>query len=159
MSENNDNMELFAGGDEFETPGHAWRTLKRLWRSVSNQYKRLIIVLVSVIFYTLLSIIAPLYSAHIVDLLWNSVKEAVSGGAAFHITWADGGRDIFFLLLIYLATALFYTLQSFLMSSFAETLSLRLRTEISQKLNRLPLSYFDRTKTGAVLSRAVNDLG
>ena len=158
MSENNDNMELFAGGDEFETPGHAWRTLKRLWRSVSNQYKRLIIVLVSVIFYTLLSIIAPLYSAHIVDLLWNSVKEAVSGGAAFHITWADGGRDIFFLLLIYLATALFYTLQSFLMSSFAETLSLRLRTEISQKLNRLPLSYFDRTKTGAVLSRAVNDL-
>ena len=46
MSENNDNMELFAGGDEFETPGHAWRTLKRLWRSVSNQYKRLIIVLV-----------------------------------------------------------------------------------------------------------------
>ena len=63
-----------------------------------------------------------------------------------------------FLLLIYLATALFYTLQSFLMSSFAETLSLRLRTEISQKLNRLPLSYFDRTKTGAVLSRAVNDL-
>lgn len=50
MSENNDNMELFAGGDEFETPGHAWRTLKRLWRSVSNQYKRLIIVLVSVIF-------------------------------------------------------------------------------------------------------------
>ena len=158
MSENNDNMELFAGGDEFETPGHAWRTQKRLWRSVSNQYKRLIIVLVSVIFYTLLSIIAPLYSAHIVDLLWNSVKEAVSGGAAFHITWADGGRDIFFLLLIYLATALFYTLQSFLMSSFAETLSLRLRTEISQKLNRLPLSYFDRTKTGAVLSRAVNDL-
>lgn len=99
-----------------------------------------------------------MYSAHIVDLLWNSVKEAVSGGAAFHITWADGGRDIFFLLLIYLATALFYTLQSFLMSSFAETLSLRLRTEISQKLNRLPLSYFDRTKTGAVLSRAVNDL-
>lgn len=158
MSENNDNMELFAGGDEFETPGHAWRTLIRLWRSVSNQYKRLIIVLVSVIFYTLLSIIAPLYSAHIVDLLWNSVKEAVSGGAAFYITWAGGGRDIFFLLLIYLATALFYTLQSFLMSSFAETLSLRLRTEISQKLNRLPLSYFYRTKTGAVLSRAVNDL-
>ena len=69
-----------------------------------------------------------------------------------------GGRDIFFLLLIYLAAGLFYTLQSLLMASFAERLSLRLRTEISEKLNRLPLSFFDRTKTGAILSRTVNDL-
>ena len=44
------------------------------------------------------------------------------------------------------------------MASFAERLSLRLRTEISEKLNRLPLSFFDRTKTGAILSRTVNDL-
>ena len=63
-----------------------------------------------------------------------------------------------FLLLIYLAAGLFYTLQSLLMASFAERLSLRLRTEISEKLNRLPLSFFDRTKTGAILSRTVNDL-
>ena len=57
-----------------------------------------------------------------------------------------------------LAAGLFYTLQSLLMASFAERLSLRLRTEISEKLNRLPLSFFDRTKTGAILSRTVNDL-
>lgn len=49
-------------------------------------------------------------------------------------------------------------LQSFLMASFAENLSLRLRTEISTKLNRLPLSYFDRNQTGAILSRTTNDL-
>lgn len=152
------NNELFAEDMDFEAPDHAWKTLKKVWRSADNQHKRLAVVLVSVVFYTCLSIWAPLYSVHIVDLLWNSIKQAVSGGAAFHITWEAGGRDIVCLLLIYVATALFYMLQSFLMSSFAETLSLRLRTEISRKLNRLPLSFFDRTKTGAILSRTVNDL-
>lgn len=157
MSENN-NAEIFADEMDFETPDHAWQTVKRLWRSASEQHKRLAVVLASVVLYTFLSIIAPLYSAHIVDLLWNSIKETITTGAAFQVTWATGGRDIVFLLLIYLATALFYTLQSFLMSSFAEDLNLRLRTEISEKLNRLPLSFFDRTKTGAILSRTVNDL-
>lgn len=158
MSEYNDSMDIMDDGMTFETPAHAGRTLKRLWRFVNDQHKRLTIVLVSVVFYTFLSIIAPAYSAHIVDLLWNGIKAAVTDGTAFRVTWADGGRDIFYLLLIYLATALFYTLQAYLMSSFAEKLSLRLRTEISAKLSRLPLSFFDRTKTGAVLSWTVNDL-
>ncbi|MDO4265009.1 MAG: ABC transporter ATP-binding protein [Eubacteriales bacterium] len=158
MDENQNITELMEEDPEFEMPKHAWPTVKRLWTSVNDQHRRLAIVLVSVILYTLLSIAAPLYSAQIVDLLWNKIREAFSGGQFFHITWADGGRDIWFLLLIYLATAFFYTLQSYLMASFAEKLSLRLRTDISKKLNRLPLAYFDRTKTGAVLSRTVNDL-
>lgn len=158
MSEYNNSMDIMDDGMTFETPAHAGRTLKRLWRFVNDQHKRLTIVLVSVVFYTFLSIIAPAYSAHIVDLLWNGIKAAITDGTAFRVTWADGGRDIFYLLLIYLATALFYTLQAYLMSSFAEKLSLRLRTEISAKLSRLPLSFFDRTKTGAVLSWTVNDL-
>ena len=158
MSENNNNVEVLADEMDFETPDHAWQTLKRVWRSVSDQHKRLAFVLVSVVLYTFLSIIAPLYSAHIIALLWNNIKETVTTGAAFQVTWAAGGRDMVFLLLIYLAAALFYTLQSFLMSSFAERLSLRLRIEISKKLNRLPLSFFDRTKTGEILSRTVNDL-
>lgn len=158
MSENNNNAQALTEEMDFEKPDHAWQTLKRLWHSTGDQHKRLAVVLVSVILYTFLSIIAPLYSAHIVDLLWSNIKEAITNGAAFQVTWATGGRDIVFLLLIYLATALFYTLQSFLMSSFAENLNLRLRTEISEKLNRLPLVFFDRTKTGAILSRTVNDL-
>lgn len=162
MSDNNtmteSTTELYM--DDFDTasPSHMGRTLKRLWVSVNDQHGRLAIVLVSVIFYTLLSVAAPLYSAYIVDLLWNSIQEAAAGGAVFRVTWDQGGRDIFFLLVIYLVTFLFYTLQSYLMSSFAENLSLRLRTEISAKLNRLPLSFFDKNKTGAILSRTTNDL-
>ena len=158
MNENSNPSDILMDDMDLETPDHAWKTVGRLWRSIGRQRKRLAVVLVSVIFYTLLSIAAPIYSAGVVDLLWDKVKEALQGGAVFRITWADGGSRIFFLLLIYLAAALFYALQSFLMASFAETLSLGLRTEIGAKLNRLPLSFFDRTRTGTILSCTVNDL-
>lgn len=156
MDENR--IEEFDEGFDVSAPDDAGKTLKRLWSSVSDQHRRLLIVLVSVIFYTLLSIVAPLYSADIVDLLWEKIKASLAEGATFSITWNDGGREIFGLLIIYLATGLFYLLQSFLMASFAEKLSLRLRSEIGEKLSRMPLAFFDRNKPGAVLSRITNDL-
>ena len=156
MDENR--IEEFDEGFDVSAPDDAVKTLKRLWSSVSDQHRRLLIVLVSVIFYTLLSIVAPLYSADIVDLLWEKIKASLAEGATFSITWNDGGREIFGLLIIYLATGLFYLLQSFLMASFAEKLSLRLRSEIGEKLSRMPLAFFDRNKPGTVLSRITNDL-
>ena len=96
MSENNNNLEVLADDMDFETPDHAWQTLKRMWRSVAEQHKRLAVALVSVVLYTTLSIIAPLYSAHIIDFLWNNIKETLASGVAFQITWEAGGRDIFF---------------------------------------------------------------
>lgn len=156
MDENR--IEEFDEGFDVSAPDDAGKTLKRLWSSVSDQHRRLLIVLVSVIFYTLLSIVAPLYSADIVDLLWEKIKASLAEGATFSITWNDGGREIFGLLIIYLATGLFYLLQSFLMASFAEKLSLRLRSEIGEKLSRMPLAFFDRNKPGTVLSRITNDL-
>ena len=59
MSENNNNVEVLADRNGLETPDHAWQTLKRMWRSVAEQHKRLAVVLVSVVLYTSLSIIAP----------------------------------------------------------------------------------------------------
>lgn len=132
MSENTNDTSLLTDDMDFETPDHAWKTLKRLWQFISNQQRRLAVVFVSVIFYTFLSIVAPLYSAHIVDLLWNRIKEAFTHGSTFSISWTEGGQDIFFLLLIYLAAAFFYALQSFLMSSFAETLSLRREQKLAR---------------------------
>lgn len=152
------NMENFDDGFDLSAPDNVRGTLKRLWTSVSDQQRRLAVVCISVIFYTVLSIAAPLYSAYIVDLLWAKIQAAFQDGTAFSISWDSGGKDLLFLLLLYLAAGAFYLLQSFLMASFAENLSLRLRNEISQKLSRLPLSFFDQNKPGAVLSRITNDL-
>ncbi len=151
-------MENFDDGFDLSAPDNVRGTLKRLWTSVSDQQRRLAVVCISVIFYTVLSIAAPLYSAYIVDLLWAKIQAAFQDGTAFSISWDSGGKDLLFLLLLYLAAGVFYLLQSFLMASFSENLSFRLRNEISRKLSRLPLSFFDKNKPGAVLSRITNDL-
>ena len=116
--------------------------------------------MVSVIFYTLLSIVAPLYSADIVDLLWEKIKASLAEGATFSITWNDGGREIFGLLIIYLATGLFYLLQSFLMASFAEKLSLTTEERDRRETQpAMPLAFFDRQQARhRILSRITNDL-
>lgn len=156
MAENETN--IFGEEQEMEIPANAGRTVLRLWKTMGRQQIRLIIVSVSVILYTVLSVAAPVYSAGIVDLLWREIRQALQGESVFRVTWEHGGKEIMILLLIYTATGILYTFQSFLMASFAERLSLELRTRIGEKLNRLPLSFYDEHKTGEVLSRVTNDL-
>lgn len=141
-----------------DRPADLRRTLRRLCGSVSNQYPRLALVLVSVACYTVFAIAAPLYSADVVDLIWGRIREARAAGLSWSLSWECGGRELALLLLLYLAAGGFYFLQSFLMASFAERLSFRLRSEIAGKLNRLPLAFFDRRQPGEILSRVTNDL-
>ncbi len=137
---------------------HMKKTILRFIRSMGRQKWRLTVVFICIAFYTYFTVMAPLYSADVVDLIWDRMKEAVHTGQTFQITWELGGRQLFSLLLMFLACGIFYSLQSFLMAGFAENLNLQLRGEISEKLNRLPLSYFDRQQPGAIMSRATNDL-
>lgn len=148
----------FGDGFDVEKPKSAWKTLKRLWKTSKPQHIKLYIAIVAVILYTALAIMAPAYSAVIVDDLWNNIQQAGQLGEAFRVTWEKSGYQIFILFMLYLGSWAFYALQSFVLLSFAEKLSLQFRSELSEKLNRLPLSYFDKNKTGATLSHFTNDL-
>jgi ATP-binding cassette subfamily B protein len=110
------------------------------------------------VFYTVFLIGAPLYSAVAVDLIWDSVQQAWHNGTAFAITWNGLGRPLAILAILYLLQWAFYYVQVNLMASVAEKLNLTLREQISAKLNRLPLSYFDSNKPGEVLSKTTSDL-
>ncbi|QDW74985.1 ABC transporter ATP-binding protein [Lachnospiraceae bacterium KGMB03038] len=161
MENDERNAQEAAGlGEEFDasSPEHTRQTVRKLWDSLSDQRVRLCVVLISVALYTVLAVAAPLYSAYIVDLLWEKIQAAFAQEIVFSVTWEEAGRDILLLLLIYLAAAGLYFIQSFLMASFAENLACRLRGEIGQKLNRLPLAFFDGHQPGAILSRITNDL-
>lgn len=144
--------------EEFELPKNAKKTIKRLWQSVNDQYLTIVIVVISVIFYVMLSVVAPLYSAKVIDLIWNNVKSAMYMNTIFSITWQNCGKEIFILLMIYVGIGVFYLIQNFLMASFPEKLNLRLRTEVSKKMNKLPLSYFDKYQPGDILSKMTNDM-
>ncbi len=152
-----DELELY-GEDEFETAKDAKKTLKRFLGSLGRQRVRLIIVILSVVVYSVLNILAPLYTAEAVDAIWNRITELRSLGEAFKMTWEHGGRQVVLLLLTYAAAGAVYTMQSFLMADFAEKLNYQIRGDMAKKLNRLPLSYFDRHQVGEVMSRVTNDL-
>ncbi len=143
---------------DLSTPEHAGATLRRFLKTASDQWARLIVVTLSIVCYTVLTVYAPFRSAGMIDLLWTKIQAASTAGTRFSITWADGGRDIFMLFLVYLGVGVFYFLQGFLMASFAENISCRLRCAIADKLNRLPLAFFDRNKPGSILTHVTNDL-
>lgn len=144
--------------NEFETVKNPKETTLRFLKSLGKQRVRLVAVLLSVAAYSVLSILAPLYSAGVVDLIWNRIKELRALGEGFRISWEYGGEQILILLGIYLAAGVFYILQIFLMASFAERLNYQLRSEIAEKLHRLPLSFYDRNRVGEVMSHVTNDL-
>ena len=75
MAENKENeVSVFEDEMEFAVPSNAMATVRRLWKAMGRQRLRLVIVAVSVIFYTVLSVAAPVYSAGIVDLLWREIR-------------------------------------------------------------------------------------
>lgn len=137
---------------------NVWKTISRLASRLHGQRVRLTVVAISIVIYVGLSIWNPLYSARVIDLLWNSVQTAWKEGTPFAITWDHMGKELVQLTIQYFFTWIFYYLQSYLMANVAETLTCTLRTEISRKLNRLPLRFFDRNKAGEILSRVTSDL-
>ena len=117
---------------------------------------RLGIVGLSILIYIGLSI--WMYSAIVIDHLWQSIQAAISQGIPFSITWENIGAELTQLSVQYFLTWIFYYLQSFLMASVAENLTLSLRKQVTEKLNRLPLRFFDQNKAGENLSRVTSDL-
>lgn len=133
-------------------------TVLRLARQLKGQWIRLTVVAVSIVIYVALSIYNPMYSALVVDNLWQSIQAAWNGGHSFSITWDNKGWELTLLAVLYFFTWIFYYLQSYLMASVAESLNLNLRRQIAQKLNRLPLRFFDQNLAGETLSRVTSDL-
>ncbi len=133
-------------------------TAWRLFKQFRGQRFRLTIICVSIIIYVGLSIWMPMYSAIVIDHLWQSIKTGWGNGTVFQITWNNMGQELFWLVIQYFFMWLFYFLQSYLMANVADTLVMDLRKQVAAKLNRLPLSFYDKNKAGEILSRVTSDL-
>ena len=133
-------------------------TVARLFSQLKGQRIRLTVVAISIVIYVGLSIYTPMFSAVVIDHLWQSIQAAWKNGIPFSITWTNMGQELTQLSIQYFFTWIFYYLQSYLMANVAENLNLELRNQIARKLNRLPLRFFDQNKAGEVLSRVTSDL-
>ncbi len=143
---------------EKDAPKHGMKTAKRLFGQLKNQRVRLIIVIFSVIITTALNILTPYYSADVMDSLVAAVKTAIAEGTRFTIEWEPLGRQLVVITVMYAVMTGFYFFQSFLMASVAEKLILTLREQISDKIHKLPLKFFDGNKPGEILSKVTSDL-
>lgn len=99
---------------------------------------------------SVLNLIGPGRVADMTDLITQGMMTGIDVGAATEI--AAG------LVCLYAAGWLFSVIQGIVMATVTQRVSKSLRTDISQKINRLPLRYFDRTSTGNILSRVTNDV-
>ena len=151
-------MEEFFEKEEYDVPRNTKKTVCRLLRLARNQYGRLAVIGASIILYAFLNIFTPFYSAGVMNCLWETVKQAIAEGHGFSVPWAPLGVKLLMLSLLYAAAWIFYYLQAYLMASVAERLTLKMRVQLSKKLNRLPLKFFDKSKVGEILSRVTNDL-
>lgn len=106
---------------------------------------------------TVFSIIGPKILAKATDELAAGMMRAISG-AGGGIDFDYIGKIILLLVGLYLLSALFSYIQGYIMAGVSSKVSYNLRKAIMGKINRLPMSFFNRTSHGEVLSRITNDI-
>jgi ATP-binding cassette subfamily B multidrug efflux pump len=132
-------------------------TMKRLLKVMSPYKTTIIIVFIFAIGSTIFSIVGPKLLGNATTKLFEGIVAQFSGtGSGVDFTYI--GQILLLILGFYLLSALFSFIQGWLMTGVSNKLTYDFRREISKKINRLPLSYFDHTSQGEVLSRITNDV-
>lgn len=132
-------------------------TTKKLIKDYLASYKiGLIIVLIFAIGSTIFSIIGPKILGDATTEIFNGLVNKIYGAGG--IDFEKIGTILITLLTLYIISALFSFIQGFAMTGIAQKLTYKLRKDISEKINKLPMNYFDKKTNGEVLSVITNDV-
>ena len=132
-------------------------TMRKLIAYLSKFKILIILVIVFAIGSASFSIVGPKILGKATTKIFEGLVSKVSGGNV-GIDFNAIGKILTFLLCLYLISALFSFIQGFIMSGISQKVSYNLRKEISAKLDRLPMKYFDTKTHGEILSRITNDI-
>lgn len=133
-------------------------TLIRLAKYLKPFRINLLIVFVTAILSTIFSIYGPKVLGRATTKLFEGLKDKISGVPGAHIDFDYIWRIVVELILLYVISALFSYIQQYVMASVAQKTVYHLRSEVNEKLNRLPLKFFDSRTHGEILSRVTNDV-
>ncbi|MDN5357090.1 MAG: ABC transporter ATP-binding protein [Candidatus Methanomethylophilaceae archaeon] len=134
-----------------EKPKEFTEAWKKIF-SYMGRYK--IAVWISIVFAivgTALILVGPNKLRDLTNLIAEGL---VSGNINMDGIWEIG----FFLIAVYAASAILTFLQNYILATVSQRMASRLRTDISRKINNLPLRYFDTSSSGDILSRVTNDV-
>lgn len=141
---------------KFEKPKDFKGTFSKLLDYLKPYKVKLIIVIIFAIGSTVFSIVGPKILGKATTKIFEGLISKVSGGEGIDFSYIK--NIILTLIGLYLLSALFSYIQGFIVTGVSQKVSYKLRKEISQKVNRLPLKYFDKVSHGEVLSRVTNDV-
>ena len=131
-------------------------TMRRLIRYLGSYKIAITVIVIVSIGSTIFTILGPSILGQATTTLFNGVVAQLSGKGS--IDFAAIGRILLEVLALYLLSAILSYIQGWIMSGVAVKITYRFRKDISEKINRMPLRYFDGTNHGEVLSRITNDV-
>lgn len=143
-------------GPTFEKPKDFKGTFKKLLKYLMQFKVACVVVVIAALCSTLFNVVGPKILGMATTELFAGVQHKFqgTGGIEFGII----GKILAFTLTIYLASSAFSFIQGWLMTGVSQKICFRLRADISEKIDRMPMKYFESHTVGEVLSRITNDI-
>ena len=162
MSGRNDGYEEPAGAFEpdihMDKAKNTKKTTLRLIRCLFRQKGKLLSVVLSILAGSLFEILSPRVLGIAINEIYEGVKNTAANAAPFRVSFETLGTVLLTLLGLYLLQSVCSLIRQMTMTTVSQRLTLSLRKEISEKLMKLPLRYFDSHQKGDTLSRITNDI-
>lgn len=158
MSEKSGNSGPGRGGPGFGRMGHGpvekakdfKKSGKRLLLEFKSYYLQVIFVIITSFIAVIFSILSP-------KILGNAIDALSSGLFAGAVDFILIKNILLSLVALYAFSSFFSFLQEYIMAGVSQSIIRKLRNEFSEKINKLPLKYFDDNSVGDILSRVTND--
>ncbi|WP_314059633.1 ABC transporter ATP-binding protein [uncultured Vagococcus sp.] len=131
-------------------------TIKKLVSYIGAYKIPLFFVIIFAIASTIFNIWGPKILSQAITELFNGLIKKYQGTGG--IDFEKVGGILLFMLGLYVVASLFGIIQGWIMSTISQKITYRMRKEISEKINRMPMNYFESRTTGEVLSRITNDV-
>ncbi len=148
------------GGPGIQAQGEKARNFKgtigRLVNYLKDYQLAIVIVLIFAIASTVFMIVGPKILGQATTKLFEGVVAQIAGTGSIDFEYI--GNIILLLAVLYIISAFFSYVQGWIMSGISMKVTYRFRRDIAEKINRMPLKYFDGTNHGEVLSRITNDV-
>ena len=139
-----------------EKPKDLKGSLKKILSYLGSYKLPILLVGIFAIFSTVFSVIGPKILGKATTALSEGLMKKIAGTGGIDFTYI--GKILMFVLLLYLGSAIFNFIQGWLMTGISQKICYRLRKDISKKINRMPMQYFESRTYGDVLSRITNDV-
>lgn len=131
-------------------------SLKKLMNLISKQKLAIVLVVLFAVGSTIFSTVGPKIQGQATTEIFNGFIASVRGTGS--IDFGKVAQILLWLLFLYVLSFVMRYLQSFIMTGVANRVTYTLRKDLSEKINRMPLKYFDKVQSGEVLSRVTNDV-